>query len=199
MAGKKGGTAGVYSWLSSLGGRELFVLWDRMDENEVRIRRATARDVPAIVPLWQEMMDLHAALEVQRFRPAADGAEYWAEAVAGWLKDEHCCALVAEAGDRLLGYIIGWLRQPAPVFEPVVYGFVSDICVVPDCRRRGIGRRLFEALKAWFRERGASYVSMRVAVANPVSQAFWRSVGCEDYMDDMWCTLEQSSWGFDTL
>jgi ribosomal protein S18 acetylase RimI-like enzyme len=160
-----------------------------MDGHEVRVRPATAEDVPAIVPLWQEMMDLHAALDAGRFRPAADGASYWAEAVVGWLKDESCCALVVEDGGRLRGYIIGWVRQPAPVYEPGVYGFVSDICVAPGCRRRGLGRRLFEALKDWFRERGACYVSLRVAVANPVSQAFWRSVGCEDYMDEMWCAL----------
>jgi len=51
------------------------------------------------------------------------------------------------------------------------------------------GCRLFEALKAWFRERGASHVSLRVAVTNPVSQTFWRNVGCEDYMAHMWCPL----------
>jgi ribosomal protein S18 acetylase RimI-like enzyme len=160
-----------------------------MEEKAVKIRRATVKDVPAVVPLWQEMMDFHAALDAWRFRPAEDGASYWAEAVAGWLKDENCCAFVADAGDRLVGYIIGWVRQPVPIFQPGVYGLVSDMCVAADCRRRGIGRRLFEALKAWFRERGASHVSLRVAVTNPVSQAFWRSVGCEDYMDDMWYTL----------
>ena len=91
---------------------------------------------------------------------------------------------------RLVGYIIGWVRQPVPIFEPGVYGLVSDMCVAADCRQRGIGRRLFEALKTWFRERDASHVSLQVAVTNPVSQAFWRSVGCEDYMDHLWYTLQ---------
>ncbi len=160
-----------------------------MERDDVTIRRATADDVPAVLPLWQEMMNFHASLDPQRFRPAADGADYWAEAFAGWLKDEKCCALVVDDGGRLVGYIVGWLRQPPPVFQPDVYGFVSDICVAPDCRRTGIGCRLFEALKAWFREREASHVSLRVAVTNPVSQTFWRNVGCEDYMAHMWCPL----------
>jgi len=156
--------------------------------DDVMIRRATADDVTAVLPLWQEMMDVHASLD-SRFRPAADGVNCWAEALDGWLKDENCCVFVADAGDRLVGYIVGWLRQPPPVFQPDVYGFVSDICVVADGRRRGIGRRLFEALQGWFRQRGASHVELRVAVTNPVSQAFWRSVGCKDYMDQMWCSL----------
>lgn len=159
-----------------------------MKSNRVRIQQVTTDDVPAILPLWQEMMDFHASRDL-RFRPAADGADYWAEAFTGWLEDENCCAFVADAGGRLVGYIVGWLRQPPPVFQPDVYGFVSDICVAADCRQKGIGRRLFEALKDWFREHEASHVELRVAVTNPVSQAFWQSVGCEDYMTHMWCNL----------
>lgn len=155
----------------------------------MRVRRATADDVPAVVPLWQEMMDVHAALDPQRFRPAGDGAAYWARVLPAWLEDEKCCVLVADDGERLAGYIVGWLHQSVPVFQPDIYGFVSDICVAADCRQRGIGRQMFETLKAWFRKRGASHVELRVAVTNPVSQAFWRDVGCEDYMDHVWCTL----------
>ncbi len=155
----------------------------------IEIRRATRDDVPAIVALWQEMMGFHVALDPERFRPAANGAHCWAEAVTGWLKDENHCAFVADAGDRLVGYIVGWLRQPPPVFEPDVFGFVSDICVATDCRQKGIGRRLFGALNDWFREQGASHVELNVAVTNPVSQAFWRSMGGQDYLDHMWCKL----------
>jgi len=161
----------------------------KVKRSSAEIRQATANDVPAVVRLWQEMMDVHAALDPLRFRPANDGADYWAEAFVGWLEDEKCYALVADDGGRLVGYIVGWLHQPPPVFQPDVYGFVSDICVAADCRQTGIGRRLFEALKAWFREHGASHVELRVARTNPISQAFWQSVGCEDYMDQMWCPL----------
>jgi ribosomal protein S18 acetylase RimI-like enzyme len=159
-----------------------------MKSERVNIRRATVDDVPAVALLWQEMADLHAALD-RRFCPAIDGADYWAEALAGWLEDETRCAFVADAGGRLVGYIVGWLRQSPPVFQADVYGFVSDVCVTANCRQRGIGRRLFEALNAWFRQQEASHVELNVAANNPVSQAFWRSVGCQDYIDHMWYAL----------
>ncbi|MFZ5918295.1 MAG: GNAT family N-acetyltransferase [Chloroflexota bacterium] len=111
----------------------------------MKIRRAETDDVPAILPLWQTMMDVHAALD-PRFRPAPDGAGYWADALRGWLADEKCCVLVADDGAQLAGYIVGWLHQPPPVFAPDVYGLVSDICVAADCRQQGLGRRLFEVL-----------------------------------------------------
>ena len=157
----------------------------------MEIRRATKKDIPAIAPLWQTMMDFHNALD-PRFRPAANGANYWAEALDGWLEDEKCCVLVADSGQQLGGYIIGWLHQPPPVFEPDIYGFVSDICVAADFRKMGVGRNLFNALKDWLVEHKASHVELRVTVANPTSQAFWREMGCTDYMDHMWCPLQAS-------
>lgn len=159
-----------------------------MNEVDLEIRRATTDDVPTILPLWQEMMDFHAARD-SRFRPAPDGADYWAQVLIDWLQDERVCVLVAQAHLRLIGYIVGWMHQPPPVFEPDLYGFVSDICVAADSRQRGVGRRLFDALKTWFREQGASHVELRVAANNPVSQAFWRQVGCQDYMDHLWSPL----------
>jgi len=82
------------------------------------------------------------------------------------------------------------LRAPYPVFEPGLYGYVTDIVVAPEARRSGAGRVLFGALKAWFRERGISHLQLQVAHENPAAQAFWRAEGCTDYMDTLWYDLE---------
>lgn len=154
----------------------------------ITVRRATETDVPDIVPLWMDMMSFHAALD-PRFRPAPDGEVYWAKAISTWMRDEDNCVLVAEAGGKIVGYIVGMLRENPPVLLPPLYGFVSDICVAPGWRQKGVGQRMFAALKEWFRQRGADHVELRVAHNNPVSQAFWRAMGCQDYMDGMWCEL----------
>jgi ribosomal protein S18 acetylase RimI-like enzyme len=100
------------------------------------------------------------------------------------------CVLVAESDGELLGQIIGMVRDRYPVFEPELFGYVSDVVVRPAARRNGIGEALFSALVAWFRERGARHIELRVAHNNPVSQAFWRAAGCTDYMDTLWYELE---------
>ncbi|MBC7249567.1 MAG: GNAT family N-acetyltransferase [Anaerolineae bacterium] len=154
----------------------------------VTVRRATEQDVPQILPLWQEMMSFHAALD-PRFRPAPDGESHWAAAITAWMRREDNCVLVAEAGGQIVGYIVGMMRENPPVLLPPRYGFVSDICVAPEWRRHGVGRRMFAALREWFRQQGADHIELRVAHNNPASQAFWRAVGCQDYMDSMWCEL----------
>lgn len=74
----------------------------------------------------------------------------------------------------------------APVFQPEMYGYVTDIVVDPAARRQGIGRALFAALRGWMRERGADHLRLQVLDRNPASQAFWREMGCSDYSDMMW-------------
>ena len=151
-------------------------------------RRAIRKDVGGILPLWNQMMDYHAALD-ERFRPAPGGEEHWADVLRSWLRDDDCCVLVADDEGQPVGYIIGMMRENPPVLLPPTYGLVSDICVDPAWRQQGVGRRLFEGLQDWFREKGLSTVQLNVAHFSPVSQAFWRAVGCEDYMDRLWFGL----------
>jgi ribosomal protein S18 acetylase RimI-like enzyme len=159
----------------------------------IRIRPATPADVPEMLRLWRKMMDHHARLE-PRFRPLPhpEGERAWEKHLReDILSNTDCHALVADAGERLVGQIIGTLPNPLPVFEAQTFGFVTDVVVDPTARRQGVGRRLFDALKDWFRRQGATHVELQVAHANPAAQAFWRGIGCKDYMDTLWYDLEE--------
>jgi ribosomal protein S18 acetylase RimI-like enzyme len=161
---------------------------------EFAIRPGTEEDTPEMLRLWREMMDVHAHLE-PRFRPlpAPEGERAWAQHLREHvLGSQDSCVFVAEADGRLVGQIIGITRDALPVLEPERYGYVTDVVVDPAARRAGVGQALFEALKGWFRQRGVPYLQLNVTCSNPASQAFWRTMGCTDYMDAMWYDLEGS-------
>lgn len=156
------------------------------------VRSATEEDFPAMLRLWREMMDFHAQVESRLHPlPSPVGEEAWEEHLRDdmWGKEDWHI-VVAEADAKVIGMMIGSLRDPYPVFEPERYGFVADAVVDPAARRSGVGRALFEALQAWYREQGVSHVELMVAHNNPASQAFWRAMGCTDYMDTLWYDLE---------
>jgi ribosomal protein S18 acetylase RimI-like enzyme len=156
------------------------------------IRPATQDDLPEMLRLWREMMDFHARRD-DRFRPkpSPQAEQAWADYLRQEIWDsDKCCLLVAEGDGGLVGQISGMLRESVPVFEPDTYGYVTDIVVAPDMRRKGIGKALFNALEEWFRERGATHLQLQVLTSNPASQAFWRAIGCSDYSDMMWYDLE---------
>ena len=156
------------------------------------IRPGTETDVPEMLRLWREMMDFHHQVE-PRFRPLPPpaGEQAWERYLRQdiW-GNEDWGVFVAEADGRLIGQIMGVLRDSVPVFEPEQFGYVTDVVVDPAARRSGVGLALFEALKAWFRERDVPCLQLQVAHNNPVSQAFWRAMGCTDYMDTLWYDLE---------
>jgi ribosomal protein S18 acetylase RimI-like enzyme len=155
---------------------------------QVTVRRARPEDVPGLLVLWQEMMGFHARLD-PRFVPATDGATHFGTALKEWMADARWQVLVAEAEGKLVGYTIGMLHDDAPVFALRSYGFVSDICVAPEWRRTGVGRKLFSELRAWFHRHGQTSVQLNVSAVNPTSQGFWRAMGFQDYLDRLWLDL----------
>ncbi len=155
---------------------------------EVIVRRATFNDLEPVLDLWQEMMDYHARLD-RRFRPTADGRDHVREVLREWMADDTQRVLVAVADGRIVGYIIGHIAEHPPVFEMRYLGHVSDICVALHWRRKGVGRKLFSALRKWFQNQGLTVVQLHVAALNPVSQAFWREMGFQDYMYRMWLDI----------
>ncbi len=124
------------------------------------IRPATENDLPEMLRLWREMMDSHARWD-DRFcpRPSPEAEGAWGSYLRETIWDsDGWCLFVAEGDDGLLGQIAGDLREPAPVFEPDTYGYVTDMVVDPGARRQGIGKALFSALEEWFQERGATHL-----------------------------------------
>ena len=61
-------------------------------------------------------------------------------------------------------------------------GYIADLCVHAECRGLGLGRRLYERLRAWFLSRGIESIEVQVVRANPASQTFWRKMGFSDFL-----------------
>ncbi|WP_238007567.1 ribosomal protein S18-alanine N-acetyltransferase [Dactylosporangium sp. AC04546] len=93
-------------------------------------------------------------------------AMFWNELAAG----HHY--LVALDGDRIVGYA-------GLALSPPDEAWVQNIGVRKDAQRRGIGRRLLQALLAEARARGARQVLLEVAVDNAPAQKLYAGYGFE--------------------
>ena len=69
-----------------------------------------------------------------------------------------------------------------PTLQTRECGYVADLCVHAEFRGRGLGRRLYERLRAWFLSRGIESIEVQVVRANPASQTFWRKMGFTDFL-----------------
>jgi ribosomal protein S18 acetylase RimI-like enzyme len=163
--------------------------FSRQPDAPLCIREAVRRDLPPVADLWVELISLHAQLD-PRFSVPANGRANYLRHLHQSVRDPNHRLLVAEAGAGLAGYILGYIAHNPPIFPAPYYGFISDLYVCPTCRRQGAGSELVRALCSWFRAQGLCSIQLNVAHHNPHSQAFWRKVGCTDYLDHMWLALD---------
>jgi len=158
--------------------------------SDIIIRQAMRHDLEAIGNLWVELMMFHSELD-PRFGIPRHGRGNYIRYTYQAIRDHNYQVLVAEVDKRIIGYVIGYIAQNPPIFPQPQYGFIADLCVTSSVRRNGAGRRLVNAICKWFRQRGMQSIQLNVAHHNPTSQAFWRQMGCTDYLDHMWMRLDE--------
>jgi ribosomal protein S18 acetylase RimI-like enzyme len=130
----------------------------------LRIRPATAADVPAVIALDAEVTGLA--------KP-----DYWRDLFEryGMQRQPQGFFLVAQAGGQLDGFVIGEVR--AWEFGSPPCGWIFAIQVRPKARLAGLGTRLFDAICDGFRRAGVDKVRTMPARDDHVMLSFFRSQG----------------------
>jgi len=156
----------------------------------IHVRRAQPEDLPNIKTLWQEMMQYHQGRDV-RFSTVPHAEDLAGDLMRNALRDPERLVLVAVDERRVVGYAYASILETVEMFQLSRYGFVADLAVTADARRKGVGTALWETLREWFIEQGVSAVQLNVSVLNPEAEAFWRDCGFADFLKVLWHDLEE--------
>lgn len=139
---------------------------------------------PQVQALWRDLMDLHVSLD-PRFALSADADGAFMSYLGTARSREDYRVRVAVRGDQVLGFVICCVLPNSPVYETRFIGYINDICVSPEERKRGIGRLLLDDARRWMKSAGAASLEVYVSSLNPDAQRFWRRLGARDYLDRM--------------
>jgi len=157
----------------------------------VIIRRAKKEDVPAIVAMNAELLRFHEPLDKSFGIAVSDRAlrrilmKHKADRVA-----TRCVRLaVAEYSGKVVGYCFSFATTRLPVGQTRRAVHVQDMCVAARCRRRGIGRALFDDVAHWARSRGITRIEVAFAPANKLSSSFWQGLGFRTYLIDAYLDI----------
>jgi ribosomal protein S18 acetylase RimI-like enzyme len=139
-------------------------------------RRAAVADSPVTVRAVRRG-DLDAIIALDARVTGIEKRAYWQSVYRryGLPKPAQRQFLVAEAGDRVIGFIIGEVRDWE--FGAPPCGWVFGIDVNPEARQAGAGTRLLAALCAGFRRAGVTKVRTMNARDNNLLLSFFRSQG----------------------
>lgn len=156
---------------------------------ETAIRPAVDTDIPLILPLWCEMMDLHAALD-SRFARAGDGDRRFGNYLGDLLSKDDTHLIVAETNETIVGYALGLERDLPRLFRETRYGSITDLAVRGDCRGHGVGTTLYNELCNRFRHRGIRRIELNLVPANRSAERFWSAKGFRPFMESRFLCLE---------
>ncbi len=129
----------------------------------LRVRRAAPGDLPQVVAIDARATGLP--------KP-----EYWQGILRRYGRGgARRRFLVAESAGRILGYVVGEVRDWE--FGSPPCGWVFGIGVPAEARERGVATRLLEAITEAFRRQGVRTVRTLIARDNRLVLSFFRSQG----------------------
>jgi GNAT superfamily N-acetyltransferase len=147
----------------------------------VVIRSVRLEDARALADAWREFGRYYADIDPQQFRvPEADGLPSWFESRVKDERGDDALWLVAERGERLIGFVEAEIWPPTEdadlhlmreLSEPVLK--VGSIMVLEDEPGSGVGTALMSAAERWGRDRGATRAVVISYANSPSSVPFY--------------------------
>lgn len=121
---------------------------------------------------------LHERRDPERFGALPDVVERYARWLPDRALDPRSVLLVAQRPDAsLAGFTVGTVEPEIPIFRVPECGWIHDLWVEPDDRRRGVGKMLAEAAVERFRAIGVAQVRLHTAAFNDGARAMFAGCG----------------------
>lgn len=149
--------------------------------SRVEVSEPGESQIPGIMEIWKEFIDLHAMLDPYYQR--CEGCEQgMTDFIRLCLRDEDKLILVAKNGSEIIGYVIAEVVTRPPCFITSEYGSIVDLAVKEEHRRKGAGEALYSEALGWMRAKAVKRIELKVSVSNDGADAFWHKQGYREHL-----------------
>ncbi|HEY6541016.1 MAG TPA: GNAT family N-acetyltransferase [Ktedonobacteraceae bacterium] len=137
-----------------------------MMSEAISIQQATAKDIGALIILYDEFHAFHVRGVPDRLRfPAQTSDEDAAEvgqSLSDLLKREDAAIFLVRVGETVAGLAEVYIKQDEehPLTIARRFGYLQSLIVLESFRKHGLGKLLVEAAKQWAKERGATEMQL---------------------------------------
>jgi ribosomal protein S18 acetylase RimI-like enzyme len=147
-----------------------------------RIREMTIDDLPEVFHIGEEVFTVEYSQSLYR-----TWDEY--EITSLFNTDSELC-LVAEAGDKLLGFALG--TTVSKHNSPWKYGYLVWLGVHKGLQKGRVGSRLFQEIKRRMKEQGARIIIIDTSADNEPAIRFFEKQGFGNIQQHVYMTLNLS-------
>ena len=158
----------------------------------MKIRKTEERDIPQIMELLGQVLQIHADIRPDIFIP--NTTKYTNAELIDMLKEETKPIYVAvDENDRCLGYAFCQLKKQPFSNNMVQFTslFIDDLCVDKNTRGQHVGRTLFEYVKSEAKKLGCYEVTLNVWEGNTSAEKFYEKMGMKTKERQMEYILQQ--------
>ena len=144
----------------------------------MNIRRAEKKDIPQIIELLGQVLQIHADIRPDIFIP--ETTKYTNDELEQMIKDEMKPIYVAvNENDMCVGYAFCQLKEQPFSNNMVQFKslFIADLCVDKSTRGQHIGEQLFEYVKSEAKRMGCYEVTLNVWAGNTSAEKFYEKMG----------------------
>ena len=143
----------------------------------VTIRHCTKEEAPELQKLNDEVFIGNAKYDTDldlNWAKSEKGSKYFNEL----LNDNNALCLIAEDGDRKIGYLAAAPKEID--YRNSKYVEIQNMGVNPDYRSQGIGKRLMEQCFEWARSMGFQKVFVTSYIQNKGAVDFYKNNGFDE-------------------
>lgn len=142
------------------------------------IRRANEKDIPRIIDLLGQVLEIHAEIRPDIFIPGT--TKYTDDELSEMLKDgSKPIYVAADENDSCIGYAFCQIQEQPFSNNMVQFKslFIDDLCVDKNTRGQHIGEKLFEHVKSEAKRLGCYEVTLNVWAGNTSAEKFYEKMG----------------------
>lgn len=143
----------------------------------MNIRRANKSHLPAVNRLLSQVLTVHHEGRPDLFK--AGTKKYTDEELLALFADDNRPIFVAEEDGNVLGYAFCvFVCHPADnILTDVKSLYIDDLCVDETTRGKGVGKALYEFVKAFAKEQGCYNLTLNVWACNQKAMGFYEAMG----------------------
>ena len=148
-------------------------------KESLRIRDMTIDDFPEVFHIGEELFTAEYSISLYR-----TWDEY--EITTLFNSDNELC-LVAEAGDKILGFVLGTTVKKHN--SPWKYGYLVWLGVCKDIQQGGVGSGLFKEITHRMKEQGVRMMIIDTSADNQPALHFFQKQGFDNVQEHVYMSL----------
>ena len=154
----------------------------------IQIKKATRRHLKDLVDLYIESADEIYKVNPGYYKKGKETRRSYRSYVQDIMSSRSCLVLIALDGNQAVGYAIASIES-RQFYMNQNYGWISDVYVNAQHRKKGISKKLMRYMLRWLREKGVKRVELFVDVKNTRAVKVWKKMGYKEHMKNLYRKL----------